>query len=358
MSDTAFLAEPLADDPSRLKAAFCLGHRLLDFRVRQNVNWQLPVCLWDLGREAGMMAAIDDMEEAITDLASAINPNIYASLPEVIAGLRLFSQGFVDELERNGAFGGRPQGHGPAPKSPYWTRLCQLVPQALHDGGDLRCLLSLGIALGQLQLAAHEKSAGEPTPAARTAGQLQALAAEVLRAVQAIPTGIISAVPSLQSLRALSGEFVDQNLANIFTRAVGENRFPSWMEVDPDITLSEAIRLLSDDLEARLQSLPSRNQDSNTSRGERIKPHWDSANRTLSYKGEVCIRYSRAAPLQTVILDLFEKLNWPDRIYDPLGKGRLPDTIGDLQKKVRNSPIIFERDGTGKGITWRPRPAS
>jgi hypothetical protein len=58
-----------------------------------------------------------------------------------------------------------------------------------------------------------------------------------------------------------------------------------------------------------------------------------------------------------VILDSFQESNWPDHIDDRLDKGCLQNTIRDLQEKVRESPIIFERDGKGQGITWRPRPA-
>jgi hypothetical protein len=357
MGDITFLAEPLADHPRRLKAAFCLGQRPFDFRVRQYVNWQLPVDLWDLGREAGMVAAVDGMEEAFTDLAAAIKPNIYATLPKEIAGLRLFSQDFVDGLERVGAFGGLPQGRGPAPESPVWIRVCQLVPQALTEGSDLQRLLALGIALGRLQLAAHERSMGEPAPAPQRARQLQALAAEALRAATAIPARVVSAVPSLQTLQHLSDDLGEQHPADIFTRAAGEKGVPSWMRDNPDIALAEAIRLLSDDIETRLHSLPPCSQDSNVARGGPVKPHWNSENRTLSYRGVVCARYSRPAPRQTVILDSFQESNWPDHIDDPLDKGCLQNTIRDLQEKVRESPIIFERDGKGQGITWRPRPA-
>jgi hypothetical protein len=85
------------------------------------------------------------------------------------------------------------------------------------------------------------------------------------------------------------------------------------------------------------------------------KPHWDGHARVLSYDGIECKRYHRAAPQQELVLTAFEELDWPKQIADPLDPGKLPDTIKDLQKALRGSPITFERDGTGRGITWRRR---
>jgi hypothetical protein len=85
------------------------------------------------------------------------------------------------------------------------------------------------------------------------------------------------------------------------------------------------------------------------------KPHWDGHARTLSYEGIVCKRYARAAPHQERVLAAFQEQEWPEGIDDPLPPGKLADTIKDLQNAVRQSPITFERDGTGKGIEWRRR---
>jgi hypothetical protein len=87
------------------------------------------------------------------------------------------------------------------------------------------------------------------------------------------------------------------------------------------------------------------------------KPHWDRDARVLSYEGVECKRYDRAAPQQERVLASFEELDWPKGIDDPLPPGKLADTIKDLQKAVRQSPITFERDGTGRGIVWRRREA-
>jgi hypothetical protein len=86
-----------------------------------------------------------------------------------------------------------------------------------------------------------------------------------------------------------------------------------------------------------------------------IKPRWDSNRRELWYSGQLCRQYKRPAPNRELVLKSFEELSWPERIDDPLPRGTLADTIKDLQDDLRNTPIIIERDGTGKGICWRKR---
>lgn len=84
-------------------------------------------------------------------------------------------------------------------------------------------------------------------------------------------------------------------------------------------------------------------------------PAWDAKGRQLSFAGKVCTRYKKAAPNQEKILGAFETCNWPDKIIDPFDGGELGDTICSLQKRLRESSLVIERDGTGKGLRWRPR---
>jgi hypothetical protein len=83
------------------------------------------------------------------------------------------------------------------------------------------------------------------------------------------------------------------------------------------------------------------------------RPRYDAKQRELWYGDELCRHYKRPAPNREKVLNSFEELGWPDRIDDPLDRGKLADTVRDLQRDLRASSITFERDGTGKGIIWK-----
>ncbi len=103
------------------------------------------------------------------------------------------------------------------------------------------------------------------------------------------------------------------------------------------------------------QSPGIKNRQNGVGQDAPIKPRWDSDRRELWYSDQLCRRYKRSAPNQELVLKSFEELDWPERIDDPLPRGTLADTIKDLQNELRKTPIIIERDGTGKGVRWRKR---
>jgi hypothetical protein len=88
------------------------------------------------------------------------------------------------------------------------------------------------------------------------------------------------------------------------------------------------------------------------------QPIWDKDRFQLLYKDVLCLQYTRPAPYQHLLLEAFQEMGWPERIDDPLPSGKRSQTISDLQKKLResNSLIMIERDGTGKGFSWRVLP--
>jgi hypothetical protein len=88
-----------------------------------------------------------------------------------------------------------------------------------------------------------------------------------------------------------------------------------------------------------------------------IGPRWNQGDRELWYGETLCVRYTKAAPHQELILSSFEELDWPRRIDDPLPPGKLANTIADMQKKLRDfdSPLEVGRDGSAKGVWWRVR---
>jgi hypothetical protein len=69
----------------------------------------------------------------------------------------------------------------------------------------------------------------------------------------------------------------------------------------------------------------------------------------------LCAHYKKAAPYQEQILDAFEVARWQHGIDTPINQDKLRDTIKDLQKKLKDSPICIERDGTKGGLLWRVR---
>ena len=85
------------------------------------------------------------------------------------------------------------------------------------------------------------------------------------------------------------------------------------------------------------------------------RPRWNGVLLSLTWNGETVARYTRPAPNQVKILSAFEEEGWPPRIDDPLTPGSLRQTLKDLQKKFRDSPIAFCGDGTATGILWEPR---
>jgi hypothetical protein len=84
------------------------------------------------------------------------------------------------------------------------------------------------------------------------------------------------------------------------------------------------------------------------------KPRWDRNTRQLWYGDAICTQFKRAAPRQELVFEAFEEMGWPERIDDPLPQSKLANTIKDIQDRLRQCPINFERDGQ-KGIVWRKR---
>ena len=92
-----------------------------------------------------------------------------------------------------------------------------------------------------------------------------------------------------------------------------------------------------------------------------IVPQWDSGRRELRWASQLVKCYRLPAPNQEVILAAFEEEGWPPRIDDPLPcqfdqdpKQRLHDTIKNLNRHQVHRLLVFEGDGTGEGVQWRP----
>jgi hypothetical protein len=90
------------------------------------------------------------------------------------------------------------------------------------------------------------------------------------------------------------------------------------------------------------------------------KPRWDSSTRELWLGRQLIKRFTQPAPNQERILAAFQEEGWPRRIDDPLpGDGRvdqhnrLREAVRSLNEHQTNKLIVFSRDGSVEGLTWR-----
>jgi hypothetical protein len=92
---------------------------------------------------------------------------------------------------------------------------------------------------------------------------------------------------------------------------------------------------------------------------ETVKPIWDPQRRELKYGNAVVKQFRQRAKNQEKVLAAFHKRNWRARIEDPLPADPDIDTRQRLADAVRglncNDHIIFELDGTSRGVLWKPR---
>jgi hypothetical protein len=91
------------------------------------------------------------------------------------------------------------------------------------------------------------------------------------------------------------------------------------------------------------------------------KPIWNSEVRELRFENAVVKRYRVPAPMQELILKVFQEEGWPRRIDDPLppstevsAKDRLQDAIKSLNRNQRPFRIRFGGNGEANGVIWEP----
>lgn len=91
-----------------------------------------------------------------------------------------------------------------------------------------------------------------------------------------------------------------------------------------------------------------------------LVPVWDSQRRELLIGKTLVKQFKWPAVNQETILAVFQELDWPPHIDDPLSpqpeqdpKRRLHDTIKCLNRNQKQKLIRFYGDGTGEGILWK-----
>jgi hypothetical protein len=92
----------------------------------------------------------------------------------------------------------------------------------------------------------------------------------------------------------------------------------------------------------------------------RVLPSWRASTRELWLGDKLVKRFRRPARNQELILAVFEEEGWPDVVSDPLpgrdganAAERLHNAILRLNASQQEARVVFGRDGTGGGITWR-----
>ena len=90
--------------------------------------------------------------------------------------------------------------------------------------------------------------------------------------------------------------------------------------------------------------------------GAVTKPHYDKDRRRLTLGGKVLREFKQPAQNQEVVLIRFEEEGWPPRIKDPTpSKASLNQTVRDMNRPLKGSPLRFFCDGTGEAVRWELR---
>jgi hypothetical protein len=88
-------------------------------------------------------------------------------------------------------------------------------------------------------------------------------------------------------------------------------------------------------------------------------PKWNRAERQLQFQGAVIRNYSkRKAVKQEQLLDKFQEALWPTTVQAPFDGRALKEAIDAFNDRVTPGTIKLRGDGTGKGVSWSPVPAS
>jgi hypothetical protein len=101
------------------------------------------------------------------------------------------------------------------------------------------------------------------------------------------------------------------------------------------------------------QSLPAAARESALiTAEEKQRPRWDAQRRQL-WVGRILVRqYDRQAGNQQALLQAFEDALWSASVPSPLARGLLPQTIKDLNRTLKKSPLRFALNNKGASATW------
>ena len=309
-------------------AAYRLGLLSWTLRVWQDLFWDMP----EYGTEQSISLAVEQLEETLVALADEINPGVLLELRRELKDVSHLHDLMVTGWHASGTYLGHHFGDRPVPGAGHWRDVLSLADRALsRKNGEMLAWNRLGAAVGKYQFELHRHEDPRPLPELRP----------VVHSVQSMPPETYHLIPELGTMVALAPQLKSLKPVPFLCRVLGPT-FKSLDEKAALYDLKQAILMLDSCIQDRLKQVQGP-----------LTPRWGS--RKLWYGDILCKEYKRPAPDQELILNSFQELGWPKRIDDPLPPEKLKDTIKDLQKALCTSPIVIERDGTGKGITWRPR---
>jgi hypothetical protein len=227
-------------------------------------------------------------------------------------------------------------------------RLCTLAQESLPSDHPLYALVQFGLTLGEYELAEYyvSRDRARVKDASRAAAQQLPDLSKLVRRAESLPPWLLKSLPEVPRLIEFGLRLNDLGACVFAERILGPlpAGFRTFM---PVLAIFDFFFYLNERVQKQLRQI--------TDEQVLLKPRWVKAERKLWYGSTLCAKYCSLAKRQMKILDVFEEDQWAERIDDPLDEGLLPDTIKGLQRKRKGKPILFERDGTGEGICWRPR---
>jgi hypothetical protein len=342
---------PVPKPLTRAHAAYVLGYNPYALRLQEEVCSDSGPAFW-AWEESVPPLTLRQVSAAIRRLEAEIVPGVLPTLKIIVKDLAAAWQELLDCW-----YGG--QDH----REPFCRvyrreapdqreRLCVMAQAALAPDHALHALVQFGAALAQYQWNEYVvvKDRCRCHDDTRSGEQQLPDLARLVRRAEALPPRLLGALPEVRRLTTFGPRLQDLGAVAFAERVLGP--LPAGVRTFvPLLAFGDFLDVLSDKVQARLRDVPDEPAAN--------KPQWDKVGQKLYYGGNLCAHYQRPAPNQTAILDAFEEQGWPSRIANPLvASWKLRDTIGDLQAKLKDSPLLVGRDGTSKGIIWRPRPGS
>jgi hypothetical protein len=327
---------------TRAHAAYVLGHGPWAVRLYEEVGG---------AKDENTLNAVRQLSLAIHTLRGDIHRDVLPGLEEGVRGLG------SEWAETLGPWCGEVNHEDQAPPARRGDRqqrreeICALVEEALPADHPLHELVRFGFSLARAEFVEYAvikdrwllrdgSEAGEQ--------QLPDLGG-IVSSAERLPCRILASLPEVGRLITFGPRLQDVGVRALVERVL-EPRPGRIRTFAPVLALTDFFLVLDEQIQGHLKRV--------ADEPVVLKPRWDQNARKLWYGTTLCASYAKAAPNQTRLLESFEELGWPTRMDDPLDRDQLRHTIEDLQRKLKDGPIIVECDGTKSGVCWRLRPTS
>jgi hypothetical protein len=319
------------------QAAYVLGYNPYIFRVHEHD-----------GEADTPLKVLRELSFAITRLAADIRPDVLRELRDEVQALEADwvnlqecgpggwpDEGFLTEADRV--------------RADQRDLVCMLAQESLPPDHPLHALLQFGLALGEYDFMDFyvARDRGHVRDPHRASEQGLPDMSRFVQRAESLPPWLLRSLPEVRRLVTFGPYLRDLGVYAFAQRVLGWMP-PSIGRSDPGMVLTYFYNLLDKQVRGGLRQVAEQPATQ--------RPRWDDVGKKLWYGSVMCAHYKHAAPNQMLVLAAFEEERWPAQIDDPLDPAKLANTIKDLQEKLKGSPVVIERDGTGKGICWRPCP--